>query len=114
MSLESDLADLRKPLLRFAQLQLRNHSLAEDVVAETPLALLEKPGNFEGRRSLRTSATGIPLQVCVDRLPAKLGRIFLMREWLEQEVEVICGELDVTAKHCGVMLYRAACHCASA
>lgn len=47
------------------------------------------------------------LQICVDRLPPRLGRIMIMREWLAQEVEVICGELDISANHCGVMLYRA-------
>lgn len=168
MSLESDLAQLHKPLLRFAQLQLRNDSMAEDVVSETLLALLEKPENFQGRSSLRTYATGIlkfkiidvlrargrevhiepldeqsmddaldmlfaadghwqdppaawqqpersleqsqffeTLQVCVDRLPPKIGRVFMMREWLERETEEICQELGITANHCGVMLYRA-------
>jgi RNA polymerase sigma-70 factor, ECF subfamily len=168
MSLESELAALYKPLLRFAQLQLRNDSMAEDVVSETMLAILEKPDNFEGRSSLRTYATGIlkfkivdvlrkrgrelhieplddqslddaidalfeqdghwrdepaawrqpeksleqrqffeTLQVCVDRLPAKMGRVFMMREWLEHEVGDICVELGITANNCGVMLYRA-------
>lgn len=168
MSLEAEFAALRQPLLRFAKLQLRNDSMAEDVVSETMLALLEKPDRFEGRSSLRTYATGIlkfkiidvlrqrgrevhiepmdeqstddaldalfqrdghyndpppawqqperaleqgqffdTLQICVDRLPAKMGRVFMMREWLEQDMDVICGELDITANHCGVMLYRA-------
>lgn len=168
MILESELAALREPLLRFAKLQLRHDSLAEDVVSDTFLALLEKPDGFEGRSSLRTYATGIlkfkiidvlrkrgrevpiepldeqsiddaidamfiadghyrdepaawrqperaleqsqffdVLQLCVDRLPAKIGRVFMMREWLEREVEEICTELGITANHCGVMLYRA-------
>ena len=168
MTLESELAALHKPLLRFAQLQLRNDSMAEDVVSETLLAILEKPENFEGRSSLRTYATGIlkfkiidvirsrgrevhiepldeqsmddaldalfagdghwkeapqpwqqperaleqsqffeALQTCVDRLPAKVGRVFMMREWLERETDDICSELGITANHCGVMLYRA-------
>jgi RNA polymerase sigma-70 factor (ECF subfamily) len=59
MSLEAELAALHQPLLRFAKLQLRNDSMAEDVVSETLLALLEKPDRFEGRSSLRTYATGI-------------------------------------------------------
>ena len=168
MSLESELAELHKPLLRFAQLQLRNDSMAEDVVSETLLAILEKPDNFEGRSTLRTYATGIlkfkiidvlrkrgrevhiepladqsiddaldalfiadghwqeapqawhqperaleqnqffeVLQTCVDRLPAKMGRVFMMREWLEKEMEDICEELGITANNCGVMLFRA-------
>lgn len=168
MSLESELADLHRPLLRFAQSQLRNDSLAEDVVSETFLAILEKPDSFEGRSTLRTYATGIlkfkiidvlrkrgrevhiepqddqsvdeaidamfvadghwrdepspwqhperalqqnqffeTLQACVDRLPARTGRVFMMREWLEREVDEICAELGITANNCGVMLYRA-------
>lgn len=168
MSLESELASLHAPLLRFAQLQLRNHSMAEDVVSETMLAILEKPEKFAGRSSLRTYATSIlkfkiidvlrrrgrelqiepldeqsvddaldalfaddghwrdsppawqqpekvleqqqffeTLQDCVDRLPAKIARVFMMREWLEQEVPDICSELGITANHCGVLLYRA-------
>ena len=58
MPLESELAALRQPLLRFAKLQLRNDAAAEDVVSDTMLAILEKPDNFEGRSSLRTYATG--------------------------------------------------------
>ncbi len=166
--LESELPALREPLLRFARMQLRDDSLAEDVVSETLVALLEKPQRFEGRSSLRTYATGIlkfkvidalrqrrrevtietaeeqtldeaidalfasdghwreppaawqqperaleqsqffaVLQTCVDRLPARLARVFMMREWLELDTESICAELGITANHCGVMLYRA-------
>ena len=47
------------------------------------------------------------LQACVDRLPARTGRVFMMREWLEREVDEICAELGITANNCGVMLYRA-------
>jgi RNA polymerase sigma-70 factor (ECF subfamily) len=168
MSIETELAALHQPLLRFAQLQLRNEAMAEDVVSETFLAILEKPDNFEGRSSLRTYATGIlkfkiidvlrkrgrevhiepldeqslddaidalfaadghwadapapwahpeaalqqaqffeALQACVGRLPPKVGRVFMMREWLDQEVDEICAELAITSNNCGVMLYRA-------
>jgi RNA polymerase sigma-70 factor (ECF subfamily) len=168
MTLETELAGLHAPLLRFAKLQLRNDSMAEDVVSETLLAILEKPGNFEGRSSLRTYATGIlkfkiidvirrrgrevhiepldeqsmddaldalfqadghwqdtpqpwqqpekaleqsqffdQLQSCVNNLPPKVGRVFMMREWLERDTQDICDELGITANHCGVMLYRA-------
>ena len=73
MSLEADLAALRLPLLRFAQLQLRHDSMAEDVVSETLLAILEKPDSFEGRSSLRTYATGILKFKIIDVL-RKRGR----------------------------------------
>ena len=168
MSIEAELATLYPPLLRFAKLQLRHDSMAEDVVSETMLAILEKPGNFEGRSSLRTYATGIlkfkvidllrqrgrevqvepldeqslddafdalfqadghwqqppaswqnpdhaleqaqffdTLQICVERLPARTGRVFMMREWLDRDIDEICQELGITSNNCGVMLYRA-------
>lgn len=47
------------------------------------------------------------LQACVDRMPAALGRIFMMREWLEYETDEICKELGITSTNCFVMLYRA-------
>jgi RNA polymerase sigma-70 factor (ECF subfamily) len=47
------------------------------------------------------------LQACVDHLPANMGRIFMMREWLEYETDQICKELDITATNCFVMLHRA-------
>jgi RNA polymerase sigma-70 factor (ECF subfamily) len=47
------------------------------------------------------------LQACVDKLPAALGRIFMMREWLEYETEEICKELAITSTNAFVMLYRA-------
>jgi RNA polymerase sigma-70 factor (ECF subfamily) len=168
MTIEAELAELHEPLLRFAKLQLRNDCVAEDVVSDTLLAILERPDAFEGRSSLRTYATGIlkfkiidvirkrgrevhvepldeqslddaldalfaqdghwreppatwqhpekaleqsqffdVLQACIDRLPARMGRVFMMREWLDAEVADICTELGITSSNCGVMLYRA-------
>jgi RNA polymerase sigma-70 factor (ECF subfamily) len=47
------------------------------------------------------------LQICVDELPAALGRVFMMREWLELETAQICKELGITSTNCFVMLHRA-------
>lgn len=47
------------------------------------------------------------LQACVDRLPASLARLFMMREWLELETDEISRELGVTPNNVFVMLYRA-------
>jgi RNA polymerase sigma-70 factor (ECF subfamily) len=47
------------------------------------------------------------LQACVEKLPAAMGRIFMMREWLEYETEQICKELAITPTNCFVMLHRA-------
>jgi RNA polymerase sigma-70 factor (ECF subfamily) len=159
---------LRRPLLRFARLQLRDEALAEDVVSETLLALLERPQSFEQRSTLQTYATGIlkhkivdtvrrrsrelsydadeetsaadaidalfqadghwvdppqpwaspersferrqffdVLQVCVEHLPARIARVFMMRDWLELEPAEICAQLGITDGNCRIMLYRA-------
>ena len=47
------------------------------------------------------------LQACIDELPAPLGRIFLLREWLDLDTTQICKEMKVTSTNCFVMLYRA-------
>jgi RNA polymerase sigma-70 factor (ECF subfamily) len=47
------------------------------------------------------------LQLCVDKLPKNIGRVFMMREWLELETDQICKELAITSTNCFVMLFRA-------
>jgi RNA polymerase sigma-70 factor (ECF subfamily) len=47
------------------------------------------------------------LEVCLEKLPAKTARIFMMREWLELETEEICKELAITTSNAWVLLYRA-------
>lgn len=159
---------MRPALVRFALLQLRNATQAEDTVQDALIAVLEKPGNFTGQSSLRTYVTGIlkhkiidalraasrerPLdtqdgqaedelidalfaadghtyqmprdwgdpdatlhrkdffrimELCLERLPTKMARLFLMREWLELDTEEICKELGCSTSNAWVMLYRA-------
>lgn len=47
------------------------------------------------------------LQACIDRLPTNLGRVFMMREWLEYDTDQICKEMNITSTNCFVMLHRA-------
>lgn len=47
------------------------------------------------------------LQLCVDALPPAIGRVFLMREWLEYDTVEICKELSISTTNCHVMLFRA-------
>ncbi|MDO8299371.1 sigma-70 family RNA polymerase sigma factor [Lacisediminimonas sp.] len=62
------LESMRPALLRFAILQLRNESMAEDVVQESLVAVLEKPQQYAGRASLRTYVTGILKHKILDTL----------------------------------------------
>ncbi|MGN6389170.1 MAG: sigma-70 family RNA polymerase sigma factor [Burkholderiaceae bacterium] len=166
--LHQQLEALRPALLRFATLQLRNPALAEDVVQDALVAVLEKPDRYAGLSSLRTYVTGIMkhkivdalraagrerpietgeedaetdvidalfkpdghtwdkarhwgdpdatlerkdffrvLELCMEKLPPKTARIFMMREWLELETDEICKELGISASNAWVMLYRA-------
>lgn len=48
------LATLRRDMLRFAQIQLRDNALAEDVVQDALLKAMRKRESFAGRSSLKT------------------------------------------------------------
>jgi RNA polymerase sigma-70 factor (ECF subfamily) len=47
------------------------------------------------------------LEACTDKLPATMGRLFLMREWLELSSDEICKELRLTPTNLYVQLHRA-------
>lgn len=47
------------------------------------------------------------LAKCLERLPAKLSGIFLMRDVQEIDNEIICKELEISTTNAWVMLYRA-------
>jgi RNA polymerase sigma-70 factor (TIGR02943 family) len=47
------------------------------------------------------------LEACAEKLPASMGRVFLMREWLEMSSEEICKELALTPTNLYVQLHRA-------
>lgn len=49
----------------------------------------------------------VVLDACVEKLPNQLGRVFLMREWMELETDEICKELTITPTNLWVMLHRA-------
>ena len=168
LGIESQLAEHRGYLLRFARLQLRNDAWAEDAVSETMLAALSKPQSFGNRSQLKTWLVGIlkhkvidilrqrqrevaltdnggdgseeleglmfkadghyanrpadwgdpeqdlssrqffaVLEACAEKLPAAMGRVFLMREWLELSSGEICKELQLTPTNLYVQLHRA-------
>jgi RNA polymerase sigma-70 factor (TIGR02943 family) len=47
------------------------------------------------------------LEACAEKLPTAMGRVFLMREWLELPCEEICKELKLTSTNLYVQLHRA-------
>jgi DNA-directed RNA polymerase specialized sigma24 family protein len=66
MTIESQLAEHHGYLLRFARLQLRNETWAEDAVSETLLAALSKPQSFANRSQLKTWLVGILKHKVID------------------------------------------------
>jgi RNA polymerase sigma-70 factor (TIGR02943 family) len=47
------------------------------------------------------------LEACTEKLPPAMGRVFLMREWLELDSDAICKELQLTPTNLYVQLHRA-------
>jgi RNA polymerase sigma-70 factor (TIGR02943 family) len=72
MGFEHDVAEQRTYLLKFARLQLRNESWAEDAVSETMLAAIAKPQAFGGKAQLRTWLVGVLKHKVVDILRTNL------------------------------------------
>ena len=46
-------------------------------------------------------------EACLDRLPAKTARVFMMREFLGFETDEICKEAGISLSNCWVVLHRA-------
>lgn len=67
-SFELQVADLHSYLLKFARLQLRNDTWAEDAVSEVVLAALAKPQAFGNRSQLKTWLVGILKHKIIDTL----------------------------------------------
>lgn len=47
------------------------------------------------------------LEYCLDRLPRRLARLFVLREVMEEDTKEICQELAITPTNLWTMLYRA-------
>jgi RNA polymerase sigma-70 factor (ECF subfamily) len=166
------LTQLRRDLLRFARLQLRDAAAAEDAVQEALAAAWTQADRFAAQSEHKTWVFGILrhklvdtlrarqrtvnlsaleseidgeslldrelfkdnghwsretkpqpwpapetalrqqqfwtlFEMCLEHLPENIGRVFMMREFLDLETEAICAELQMTANHCSVLIYRA-------
>ncbi len=177
---DPSIASIRRDMLRFAQMQLRDAGSAEDMVQEALLAAMTSEQAFAGRSALKTwmfailrnkivdhirrhareiSRSQLSAQdddegegedgldmifnrkmmwssghwnhedgpdtwsdpdealsqkqfwtifdACVNHLPEKLARIYMMREMLELETDEICRELGISTNNCWVILHRA-------
>lgn len=46
-------------------------------------------------------------EICLDQLTEHIGRVFMMREFLNLDIAEICAELQLSANRCSVLIYRA-------
>lgn len=164
------ISQIRRDMLKFASLQLRDEGLAEDAVQEALIAAHQNVTSF-GRKSAfktwvfailknkiidilrkrqrevtvsqlsdddaedisdvlfnhrgfwhideRPAGWSVPMEsvknehfwrvfeACLDGLPEHLGRIFMMREFIELESNEICQTLNISTSNLHVILYRA-------
>jgi RNA polymerase sigma-70 factor, ECF subfamily len=84
----SRLESERPYLLRYASLQLRDPSLAEDAVQDTLVAALAGEASFQGRANLRTWLTGILKHKIIDAIRR------LTRDAVPASTEPDAAELD--------------------
>ncbi len=75
--------------------------LADGHTREQPMAWGDPDATLEQKDFFKV------LEICMEKLPAKTARIFMMREWLELETDEICKELAITTSNAWVLLYRA-------
>ncbi|MBD5770767.1 RNA polymerase factor sigma-70 [Marinomonas colpomeniae] len=165
--------DLRSQMFKFAQLQVRDHQLAEDAVQEAMISAYQNIEKFGRQSALKTWVFSIlknklidllrkekrhtaasqledgsnlsgdalmdalfeqnghwqkherpkkwdqpehgvenkhfwrVFDACLNALPEKYGRLFMMREFLEMETSEICHNEDITVSNLNVTLYRA-------
>ena len=68
----------------------------------------DKPADWgDPQRSLENKRFHDVFEACMELLPEKTSRVFMMREFLGLETEEICKELSMTSTNCWVVLYRA-------
>jgi len=58
-------------------------------------------------RSLESKEFWGVFELCMQSMPSRTGRVFVMRELLDLTTEEICKELGITPNNCWVLLHRA-------
>ena len=77
---EQQVADLHDYLMKFARLQLRNETWAEDAVSEVMVAALAKPQAFGNRSQLKTWLVGILKHKVIDAIRQRSREVCQMSD----------------------------------
>jgi RNA polymerase sigma-70 factor (ECF subfamily) len=88
---------------------------AERTESEMVDALFAADGHWRDRpqqwgdpeRAFENGRFWAVFELCASTMPARMARVFAMREVLELSTEEICKELDITPTNCWVLLHRA-------
>lgn len=69
---------------------------------------LEPPSAWaDPEGALESEQFWVVFEACLDGVPEKPGRVFMMREFLGLETAEICKELKISTSNCWVLLHRA-------
>jgi len=67
-----------------------------------------KPSDWgDPHEALEQQQFWIIFDACLNHLPANTGRVFMMREFLDLDIDAICGDLGISTSNCYVILHRA-------
>jgi len=106
-------------IIRGQSREVAASSLAEDDAGDDLLAesLFDRRGHWQpetqpGRwadpeASFEQQQFWAVFEACLDYLPAKTARVFMMREFLGFETDEICKETGISSSNCWVVLHRA-------
>jgi len=111
--LKNKIADV----LRYKQRTVNISSLAHDEDDEDMSELFDRKGFWQvderpvawgnPEASMRESQFWVMFEACLEHLPAKQARVFMMREFVELDADEICTELELTTSNLHVLLHRA-------
>jgi len=106
-------------IIRGQSREVAASSLADDEAGDDLLAesLFDRRGHWQpetrpGRwadpeASFEQQQFWAVFEACLDYLPAKTARVFMMREFLGFETDEICKETGISSSNCWVVLHRA-------
>jgi RNA polymerase sigma-70 factor (ECF subfamily) len=68
----------------------------------------QRPGDWgDPQETLEQRQFWTVFDACLNHLPENTGRVFMMREFLDFDIEAICAELQISSSNCYVILHRA-------
>lgn len=112
--LKHKIADLLRQRMRLVDASSLLH---EDEEGEDFAVLFDRSGHWHAderpaawgnpHESLRESQFWQVFEACLDHLPGRQARVFMMREFVELESDEICATVGVSVSNLNVMLYRA-------